>query len=69
MGNPVCIVCGRPIRQKATGRPRKYCSAACRQKDYRERQKWLESGSEGPKRWRKGWLFSGCYEVSDDTSE
>ena len=66
MGNPVCIVCGRPIRQKATGRPKKFCSAACRQKDYRERQKWRESGGEGPKRWRKGWLFSEYYEVRNE---
>lgn len=66
MGNPVCIVCGRPIRQNAKGRPKKFCSAACRQKDYRERQKWRDAGGEGPKRWRKGWLFSGCYEVRNE---
>lgn len=59
---PMCLVCGKPLVQPETGRPRRFCSSACRQKDYRERQKWEEAGAEGPKLWRKGWLFSGCYD-------
>jgi AcrR family transcriptional regulator len=34
-----CPVCGTPIPETATGRPAKYCSAACRQKAFREKRK------------------------------
>lgn len=34
-----CPVCGDPIPETATGRPAKYCSAACRQKAFREKRK------------------------------
>lgn len=34
-----CPVCGGPLPETATGRPAKYCSAACRQKAFREKQK------------------------------
>lgn len=32
-----CALCGKPIANSPTGRPRTYCSAACRQKAYRNR--------------------------------
>lgn len=32
-----CALCGKPITNSPTGRPRTYCSAACRQKAYRNR--------------------------------
>ncbi len=37
-----CLTCGKPIGQKATGRPRQFCEAAsCRQGAARERVKRL----------------------------
>lgn len=30
-----CLVCGEPLTQPARGRPRRYCSPACRQRRYR----------------------------------
>jgi AcrR family transcriptional regulator len=35
---PVCGVCGRVMDRAATGRPRAYCSRACRQRAYRTRK-------------------------------
>lgn len=32
-----CPVCGRPVPQPVTGRPRRYCSRACQQRAYRTR--------------------------------
>lgn len=32
-----CALCGKPITNSPTGRPRTYCSDACRQKAYRNR--------------------------------
>jgi endogenous inhibitor of DNA gyrase (YacG/DUF329 family) len=32
-----CAVCGNPIQQPAVGRPRRFCSHACRQLAYRRR--------------------------------
>ncbi|WP_189720635.1 hypothetical protein [Stenotrophomonas maltophilia] len=32
-----CALCGKPITSSPTGRPRTYCSDACRQKAYRNR--------------------------------
>lgn len=34
---PACQSCGRPIAAAATGRPARYCGAACRQKAHRRR--------------------------------
>lgn len=34
----VCVTCGGPLAQAATGRPRDYCSRACQQRAYRERR-------------------------------
>jgi AcrR family transcriptional regulator len=34
-----CPVCGAPLPAVATGRPAKYCSAACRQKAFRDKRK------------------------------
>lgn len=34
---PECQTCAEPLTQPATGRPRRYCSDACRQADYRSR--------------------------------
>lgn len=33
-----CRVCGGPVEQPASGRPRAYCSHACRQRAYRDRR-------------------------------
>ncbi|MGW1072394.1 TetR/AcrR family transcriptional regulator [Streptomyces sp. NPDC002537] len=33
----VCEMCGGPVRVARTGRPGRYCGAACRQRAYRER--------------------------------
>jgi site-specific DNA-methyltransferase (adenine-specific) len=35
---PRCVVCQRPLAQPLRGRPRRYCTAACRQVAYRTRQ-------------------------------
>lgn len=32
-----CVHCGAPLRQPASGRPRRYCSPACKQAAYRHR--------------------------------
>ncbi|WP_433759876.1 TetR/AcrR family transcriptional regulator [Nocardia sp. CA-135398] len=34
---PCCPICGTEIRPTGTGRPARYCSAACRQKAHRQR--------------------------------
>ncbi|MEU1879938.1 TetR/AcrR family transcriptional regulator [Streptosporangium sp. NPDC020072] len=34
----VCVVCGTPVEQPASGRPRAYCSPSCRQRAYRRRK-------------------------------
>jgi endogenous inhibitor of DNA gyrase (YacG/DUF329 family) len=34
---PECVHCGTALIQPDTGRPRRFCSDACRQADYRER--------------------------------
>jgi AcrR family transcriptional regulator len=36
--SPGCAVCGRVVDRAATGRPRAYCSRACRQRAYRARK-------------------------------
>ncbi|WP_040509409.1 helix-turn-helix domain-containing protein [Gordonia soli] len=33
---PSCASCGSPVERSARGRPRKYCSQACRQRRYRQ---------------------------------
>ncbi|WP_336207033.1 TetR/AcrR family transcriptional regulator [Nonomuraea sp. LPB2021202275-12-8] len=33
-----CRICGNPVEQSATGRPRAYCSRACQQRAYRARK-------------------------------
>ena len=35
----ICEVCGKQFRPSGTGSQQKYCSAKCRQKDYRRRKK------------------------------
>ncbi len=35
---PRCAICQRPLSQAGRGRPRRYCTAACRQVAYRARQ-------------------------------
>lgn len=35
--HPVCVLCGRDIQRSASGRRRLYCSSACRQRAYRQR--------------------------------
>ena len=57
---PRCLVCGKLVRRRAAGIPGLFCSDACRQKDYRETQKWARSAAEAslagepdpPKSWR-----------------
>ena len=34
----VCVICGRPIRQAGQGRRRLYCSDACKQRAFRQRE-------------------------------
>jgi len=41
-----CIVCGGELEHKSTGRPRRFCSNACRQMDYRELRKWAQASVE-----------------------
>jgi AcrR family transcriptional regulator len=36
-GDGICRVCGNPVERAASGRPRTYCSQACRQRAYRQR--------------------------------
>ncbi|WP_330230361.1 TetR/AcrR family transcriptional regulator [Nocardia sp. NBC_00508] len=36
--NEACVVCGTPVDRSASGRPRMYCSASCRQQAYRKRK-------------------------------
>ncbi|MGP3963522.1 TetR/AcrR family transcriptional regulator C-terminal domain-containing protein [Nonomuraea sp. 3N208] len=33
-----CPICGKPVEQPASGRPRAYCSRACQQRAYRKRR-------------------------------
>ena len=49
MVGDVCAVCGKPLPARAgrSGRSSLYCSAACRQKAYRQRHGPEESGVEG----------------------
>lgn len=35
--NTECDYCGALLAQRSSGRPRRYCSAACKQTAYRER--------------------------------
>ncbi|MGW5703917.1 TetR/AcrR family transcriptional regulator C-terminal domain-containing protein [Amycolatopsis japonica] len=37
-GGGECVVCGKPLAGGGRGRPRDYCSRACRQRAYRRRQ-------------------------------
>jgi hypothetical protein len=39
---PECVHCGTTLIQPDTGRPRRFCSDACRQADYRERVSALD---------------------------
>ncbi|GAB3441807.1 TetR/AcrR family transcriptional regulator [Actinophytocola sediminis] len=34
-----CLMCGNPVPQPASGRPRVYCSRACQQRAYRQRRR------------------------------
>ena len=44
-GGGKCGWCGRPLPPPArTGRPRKYCRAVCRQRDFEARQRTAEVG-------------------------
>ncbi|GLW07263.1 TetR family transcriptional regulator [Microtetraspora sp. NBRC 13810] len=36
-GDDMCPMCGTPVERPASGRPRVYCSRACRQRAYRQR--------------------------------
>lgn len=57
-----CLVCGRELYPKATGRKRKFCSNKCRQADYRKLRVWakaaveagLDDKPEPGQDWRKG---------------
>lgn len=41
-----CLVCKRPLEPKSNGRPRRSCSAACKQKLYRSRHRALRTSHE-----------------------
>ena len=57
-----CLVCGAPIEQPRTGRPRRFCGGACRVRDHRMMKRWaheavgaaLASQPEPHKWWRDG---------------
>ena len=42
---PECVHCGTALTQPDTGRPRRFCTDACRQAEYRER---ITDGDEEP---------------------
>ncbi|QIS21713.1 TetR/AcrR family transcriptional regulator [Nocardia terpenica] len=46
-----CPICDGPLRQPRTGRPARYCSAACRQKAHRRRAR-AEHPDSGETAWR-----------------
>lgn len=55
-----CRVCDAPLDQPATGRKKKFCGGACKQKNYREMKKWVTqavdaalAGEPEPAKW---WL-------------
>lgn len=58
---PRCLVCGKELEHKTTGRPRRFCSNACKQLDYREFRRWARATVEAellglpelPKTWRR----------------
>lgn len=39
MSYPTCLVCGKAMRPKGTGRPPRYCSNRCKEKARRERDR------------------------------
>ena len=43
---PYCLVCAKPLTHKPTGRPRRFCGDACKQKDYREMKNWVQVSIE-----------------------
>jgi len=42
-----CVVCGAPFQRTKRGRPREYCSAKCRVRAYRARQRWTPATLSG----------------------
>lgn len=38
-----CVVCGAPFERAQRGRPREYCSAKCRVRAHRLRQRWAHA--------------------------
>lgn len=46
-----CVSCGSPLRHAPTGRPRRFCSQACRQRDYARRRSTVTRS----RNWRDNW--------------
>jgi hypothetical protein len=51
-GRPPCAnpACARPLMQRATGRPGRYCSASCRQAAYRDRLRQADRAARDAQR-------------------
>jgi hypothetical protein len=43
----ICLQCQRILEPAASGRPRRYCSAACRQRAYRQRARAAAQDEDG----------------------
>ncbi len=46
---PCCVLCGRELRRASTGRRRRYCDPACRQRAYRlrdEARRWRDARAQ-----------------------
>ena len=58
-----CIVCGDLLEHAATGRPRRFCGDACKQKDYRCFKQWIKQTVDaelaGDPELPMSWRFQG----------
>jgi endogenous inhibitor of DNA gyrase (YacG/DUF329 family) len=55
---PECVQCGTALVQPDTGRPRRFCSDACRQADYRERLAAHDEADVMGHHLAKGWSIN-----------
>lgn len=66
----ICRVCGERLDIDHIGRRRKFCSAACRQKNYREEKKWtkkaVDAALAGEPEPPKDWLHPTFQKVLDE---
>ncbi|MGH9070506.1 MAG: hypothetical protein ACRDX8_04920 [Acidimicrobiales bacterium] len=55
---PVCVQCGTTLLQTGIGRPRRFCSDACKQADYRDRMGGIEGDADVMGAYlAKGWVI------------